>query len=117
MKKFVNFTVKTSVSASTFCHFHISVVGSYLRMCIVYKSIYSCPRRFFDVSGKKKVPPADADGTLVNGPRKTNATFGVACFSFGPIIPYTKVTKNNLFCYDFFNFFPSSTASVKTSPL
>ena len=54
MKKFVNFTVKTSVSASTFCHFHISVVGSYLRMCIVYKSIYSCPRRFFDVSGKKK---------------------------------------------------------------
>ena len=27
--------------------------------------------------------PADADGTLVNGPRKTNATFGVACFSFG----------------------------------
>ena len=67
MKKFVNFTVKTSVSASTFCHFHISVVGSYLRMCIVYKSIYSCPRRFFDVSGKKKVPPADADGTLVSG--------------------------------------------------
>ena len=65
MKKFVNFTVKTSVSASTFCYFHISVVGSYLRMCIVYKSIYSCPRRFFDVSGKKKVPPADADGTLV----------------------------------------------------
>ena len=61
--------------------------------------------------------PAFAGGIFVNGPRKTNATFGVACFSFGPIIPYTKVTKNNLFCYDFFNFFPSSTASVKTSPL
>ncbi len=86
MKKFVNFTVKTSVSASTFCHFHISVVGSYLRMCIVYKSIYLCPRRFFDVSGKKKVPPADADGTLVNGPRKTNAAFSGACFSLGLII-------------------------------
>ena len=26
---------------------------------------------------------ADADGTLVNRPRKTNATFGGACFSFG----------------------------------
>ena len=27
--------------------------------------------------------PADAGGTFVNGPGKTNATFGVACFSFG----------------------------------
>ena len=80
MKKFVNFTVKTSVSAPTFCHFHISVVGSYLRMCIVYKSIYSCPRRFFDVSGKKKVPPADADGTLVSGLGKINVSFAAACF-------------------------------------
>ena len=80
MKKFVNFTVKTCVSASTFCHFHISVVGSYLRMCIVYKSIYSCPRRFFDVSGKKKVPPADADGTLVSGLGKINVSFAAACF-------------------------------------
>jgi len=86
LKKFVNFTVKTSVSASTFCHFHISVVGSYLRMCIVYKSIYSCPRRFFDVSGKKKVPPACTGKMLVNGPRKTNAAFSGACFSLGLII-------------------------------
>ena len=30
--------------------------------------------------------PAFAGGTFVNGPRKTNATFGVACFSFGLII-------------------------------
>ena len=63
-----------------FLHFHISVVGSYLRMCIVYKSIYSCPRRFFDVSGKKKVPPADADGTLVSGLGKINVSFAAACF-------------------------------------
>ncbi len=40
MKKFVNFTVKTSVSASTFCHFHISVVGSYLRKCALYTKAF-----------------------------------------------------------------------------
>ena len=29
--------------------------------------------------------PAYAGDSFVNGPRKTNATFGVACFSFGRI--------------------------------
>ena len=33
--------------------------------------------------------PADAGGTFVNGPGKTNATFGVPCFSFEPIISHT----------------------------
>ena len=37
--------------------------------------------------------PAHAGGTLVNGPRKTNATFGVACFSFGLIISYTHESR------------------------
>ena len=37
--------------------------------------------------------PAYAGGTFVNGPRKTNATFGVACFSFGLIISYTQVPR------------------------
>ena len=37
--------------------------------------------------------PADAGGTFVNGPRKTNATFGVACFSFGLIISYTHESR------------------------
>jgi hypothetical protein len=34
--------------------------------------------------------PAYAGGTFVICPRKTNATFGVACFSFGLIISHTK---------------------------
>jgi len=37
--------------------------------------------------------PAFAGGIFVNGPRKTNATFGVACFSFGLIISYTQVPR------------------------
>ena len=37
--------------------------------------------------------PANAGETFVNGPRKTNATFGVACFSFGLIISYTQVPR------------------------
>ena len=37
--------------------------------------------------------PAYAGGTFVNGPRKTNAIFGVACFSFGLIISYTQVPR------------------------
>ena len=46
MKKFVNFTVKTRVSASTFCHFNICVVDSYLRIGAMYK------KNIYDVSGK-----------------------------------------------------------------
>ena len=38
--------------------------------------------------------PADAGGTFVNGLRKTNAAYGVACFSFGPIIYYTLENYN-----------------------
>ena len=37
--------------------------------------------------------PAFAGGTFVNGPRKTNATFGIACFSFGLIKSYTQVPR------------------------
>jgi hypothetical protein len=37
--------------------------------------------------------PANAGGTFVNGPRKTNATFGVACFSFGLIVSQTHESR------------------------
>ena len=37
--------------------------------------------------------PAFAGDSFVNGPRKTNATFGVACFSFGLIISYTHESR------------------------
>jgi len=37
--------------------------------------------------------PAFAGDSFVNGPRKTNATFGVACFSFGLITSYTHESR------------------------
>ena len=37
--------------------------------------------------------PAFAGDSFVNGPRKTNATFGVACFSFGLIISQTHESR------------------------
>ena len=53
---------------------------------LIYKRIHTSPFNYpylttrFDVSGKKKVPPADADGTLVSGLGKINVSFAAACF-------------------------------------
>ena len=55
MKKFVNFTVKTCVSASTFCHFHICVVDSYLRIGTMYK------KNIYDVGVKRYFDPSDTE--------------------------------------------------------
>jgi hypothetical protein len=55
LKKFVNFTVKTCVSASTFCHFHICVVDSYLRIGTMYK------KNIYDVGVKRYFDPSDTE--------------------------------------------------------
>ena len=43
--------------------------------------------------------PAFAGGTFVNGPRKTNTTFGVACFSFGLIITRKRQMSKLMFAF------------------